>query len=403
MDDFKRQLVLVLTLWMKLVGVVMATDGSSGQVSMGLPTAENIDSNPLILTAVYRMGSMLPEIQILDNNDKISWTWNATNGQTGLPSSLCECLGNGSAATEVKRYEDGKKIAAFMGNAAVIVNHTPDNPGLDKKVVFGVCTTGLPNPHTFEMLPGYMFAIATGGGSANDGFWIYDTSVGVTRDPKPIQKITKLPAVHGMLWDEEWQTLWVVGTDKAADGEEKAYGLLNGYQHVGPTTIAMPLIEEPRYSYSMPTTAQCITEWGRGTPLGRYWDGPHDLVPVPGERKLLIPTELDIHALDIATKTLISGEQVVTAYLNGFVPVGNRTGVNSSSKTETLPRSDIKSISLAPEGNGLYVQPQWRDESCLGDRINVLINGTKKPTIWRPHRVYRSRWFTNIPSWPAAV
>jgi hypothetical protein len=127
------------------------------------------------------------------------------------------------------------------------------------------------------------------------------------------------------------------------------------------------------------------------------------LVPVPGERKLLIPTELDIHALDIATKTLISGEQVVTAYLNGFVPVGNRTGVNSSSKTETLPRSDIKSISLAPEGNGLYVQPQWRDESCLGDQINVLINGTKKPTIWRPHRVYRSRWFTNIPSWPAAV
>src|SRR5712664_2832671 len=114
MDGFKRQLVLVLTLWMKLVGVVMATDGSSGQVSMGLPTAENVDSNPLILTAVYRMDSILPEIQILDNNDKIGWTWNATNGQDGLPSSLRECLGNGRAATEVKRYEDGKKIAAFM-------------------------------------------------------------------------------------------------------------------------------------------------------------------------------------------------------------------------------------------------------------------------------------------------
>ncbi|THD00265.1 hypothetical protein EYZ11_000315 [Aspergillus tanneri] len=49
-----------------------------------------------------------------------------------------------TSATEVKRLADGSKIAAIIGNAAVIVSHKLDE--VDKEITFGLCTEGFGDP-----------------------------------------------------------------------------------------------------------------------------------------------------------------------------------------------------------------------------------------------------------------
>jgi hypothetical protein len=46
--------------------------------------------------------------------------------------------------------------------------------------------------------PNNWLAIATTGQDPKeDGFWVFTTK------PKPVQKITGLPAIYGMIWDED--------------------------------------------------------------------------------------------------------------------------------------------------------------------------------------------------------
>lgn len=378
---------------------------------MALPEAGSANNNlqvPIgsteeasIITGIYGTSTEFPEINILDIHGNIEWTWNATHAAQA-PSSLVQCLFAGwGSATEVKGFSDHTKIAALYGEAAIVINHTPDNKESDKKIVWGICTKDiLDNSHTLEALPEDWLAIATTGQDPNtDGLWIYDTSFGFTDSPEPKQKITGLPAVHGMIWDEELQVLWAVGTDKAANGHEPAYGLLNGYKFTSMSGVE-PLRDTPLHTYRMPNTSRCTTEYPDGQDGGKYWDGPHDLVPIPHKRKFLIPSELDINAFDIESSEYTRGDSVVGDYFPGFVPMGNRTGTTPDNKAEELPRSDLKSVGVDSSGAALYVQAVW--QTSFGDHINVLINKTVK-RISEAGRVYRGRWFANIPGWETAT
>ncbi|KAB8069207.1 hypothetical protein BDV29DRAFT_198855 [Aspergillus leporis] len=354
-----------------------------------------------IITGVY--GSN-PIIKVLDINGNTKWSLSIEDiqNQTHVPEWLKNCSRDGSAVTEMKWVEDGPKIAALIGGAAVVVNYNPKEPQEDKNVVFGVCTNTdmLNSCHTLEALPDNRLAIATTGQGERDGIWVYNASAGLhpSKSPLPIGITTCHPAIHAMIWDDREKILWAAGTDKAANNKCcPSYGLLNGYRYTSHRTT---LEREPVYSYRMLTTTRCTTEWGPQTTNGGYWDGPHDIAPVPHERKFLITTELDVHEFDFESERFKAGDAVAETYMQGFVPLGRRVGMNRTGHLEKLPRSDLKSVSIAEDGNVVYNQANWADD-FWSRQINVLVLNHHRP-IPAPGRIYKARWLGSVPGWKPA-
>lgn len=362
------------------------------------------DASGDIITGIYKPN---PEIQVINSRHYLKWKVSVEdiiNGQPDIKDWLKDCLRIGISATEMKWMSDGSKIAALLGNAAVVINYSPNNQTVDKKVVFGVCTDTILNntSHTLEALPNNRLSIATTGQTQKDGIWLYYVNPDLqlsklSQSPPPLQKITCHPAVHAMIWDSRTKILWAAGNDKAADCSEcRSYGLLNGYQYNSTDLLE----EEPAYSYRMPTATQLITEWGKGTSDGKFWDGPHDIAPVPNQRKFLISTDLDVHEFDLETQTFRTGDAVAATYLKGFVPLGDRTGKNRTGQMETLPRSDLKSISLAGDRSVVYNQATWAD-GYLSKQINIL-DQNNLTRIRTSGSIYKARWFGGVPGWETA-
>ncbi|KAM3425841.1 hypothetical protein NHJ13734_009882 [Beauveria thailandica] len=215
-------------------------------------------------------------------------------------------------------------------------------------------------------------------------------------NPMPLQKLSGVRAIHGMLWDQQGRTLWVAGNTDRADGRGgKSFGIVQGYKY---DQSSKRLTRST--NYTMNSARQLDTEWqGTGTGFEKWWDGAHDLVPVPSTRILLVPMDRDICAIDLSTGQFnYSGPKLAAKYLRGFRPLGDRKGYNG----EVLPRSDIKSISILPDGAALYVQAPWQASSGLGKQVNLLSSSGKHEPLYKGQTVYRSRWFLEVPGWPAA-
>jgi hypothetical protein len=364
-----------------------------------LPEPLGPPETPYILTTLQQKGQTRPEIKLLDINGDTKWTWG--NGpetrERRLPRSLRFCLSVGPNSPEMKWTNNGSEITGLVGKAAVVIHYDPKDPRTDKRIIYGVCLGGrLGDSHTLEPLPDKHLAIAMTGQTQKGGFCIYNVGEGLVEKPKPVQVIEHFPAVHAMIWDNKEQTLWVVGNEKAADGRDgPSRGLLRGYKRSKPGADTV-LDPKPAYSYLMGESRQCDTEWGR-TADGNYWDGPHDLVPVPNERKFIITADLDVHMFYLDEERWRCCDNVVNKYLKGFEPVGERVG-----NGEVLPRSDMKSVSLSPDGRSvLYNQAVWK--TYLGQHVNVLVDGKKMANVDPgPGGIYRARWFAGVPGWPGA-
>lgn len=337
-----------------------------------------------------------PSIDVLSPQGKqTSWTWTveASLNVSTVSSALATCMARGQSATEVKIAAKGTKILAIIGQSALVINYAPGQK-VDKTIEYGVCLDGkLGNAHTLELLPGNLLAIATTGQQSDAGVWIYDTANKVSNS-SPLQKLPGVRAIHGMVWDNKAQSLWVAGTTDAADGSGgTAYGIVQGYKYRSKTLIKST-------GYKMPSASQLGSEWKT---YAEWWDGPHDLVPVPSTRILLMTMDQDIHALDLSTgKFNNSGEQLVKTYLRGFQPVDkNRVGYDNAPR----PRSDIKSLSLYKIGSALaalYTQAEWRDEGAIPKEANFLSTAGKRSLLYQGQKMYRSRWFEEIDGWTTA-
>ncbi|KAM4066820.1 hypothetical protein HRG_000838 [Hirsutella rhossiliensis] len=353
------------------------------------PESKAPHQTPQIITGFY---GTVPKIAIHDGQGKVSWTWDVNTGLGLLPASLQRCVQGGQSATEVKFAHQGEKIVAIMGGAAVLINHAPGKHD-DKAVQFAVCLEGeLGNAHTLELLPGNLLAVATTGQGPDAGVWVYDASK-MAASPAPVQKLPGVRAIHGMVWEQQSQTLWAAGNTDAADGSGgTSYGVIQGYK----------LNEFPRLgkstTYTMSVAKQLGSEWDGS--FAKWWNGPHDLVRVPSERLLLFPMDRGMHAINLSTGEFNhSGEQLVKDHLKGFQALGNRMGYDG----EVLSRSDIKSVSLLPEGGALYVQAPWRSLSVIARQVNLLSPTGVYSTLFNGEALYRSRWFAEIPGWPTAA
>ena len=422
-----------------------------GYLHRPVPADDNWDN---IITGVY---GKPPVLKIHDSQGMVKWKWSRDHLKQKLPNDIKKCLFSvANDATEVKWIRNGTAVAAIYSDTVLLINHTPHDERTDKKITFAACRQNslLRNAHTMEMLPGNLLAVATTGQSASDGFVVYNASEHrpLVANPPVLQKVSGTRAIHGMIWDEMEQMLWATGTDHAADGSEKtpAYGVIQAYpfnvrtgkfqnEKVKPsshlsngtskvmqnsnrsmniTTTTSTTIRfingtssssrttttssnnndnnsGSKFRYRLSKAYDIEAEWGKGT----WWAGPHDLVPVPNQRKFLISNDWDLYAFDIPSGQFTEkGDEVVHKYLRGFhATTYDRAGYSRGGRYVELPRSDVKCFSLAPDGSFLYIQSLWRQ--YRGNYTSIVVGGVKNEINQGDH-IYRSRWYADIPGWP---
>ncbi|KAJ6160792.1 hypothetical protein N7470_004188 [Penicillium chermesinum] len=323
-----------------------------------------------IITGVY---GHPPKINIHDRQGDISWSFERSDVKQRLPPNIKRCLYHrANDATDVKWLNNGTSIAAIYSALAVVVNHTPDNPSIDKQITFALCRDNewLWNAHTIEPLPGNLLAVGTTGQRPWDGILVYNASE-LVDEPQVLQNVTGVRAIHALIWDEQAQMLWTCGTDAAADGSDgiPAYGAIVGYPFDNSTGL---LDKENARWYRLKDATTIQWEWGAGYP---WWAGPHDLF-------------------------IAHLENVTDRYMPGFeVTTPDRHGLDYDSDGEyrEFPQSDLKGLSLAPDGSYVYIQSLWRKFRSF--HVSLVVHGVRKK-IRKGDEIYRSRWYEDMEGWP---
>ena len=359
------------------------------------PPKEQIWPFQQIISGFY---SVPPVLAIHDRRGEIQWTFSrgdVANNKSSLPRRIQSGLySNANDATEVKWINEGKSIAAVYSDLAVIVSYAPGESN-DKEITFAVPRHGTPlgNAHTLEPIPDGKVAVTTTGQREWDGIFVYNATAPLSDDPPVLQNVPGLRAIHGMIWDEAEQILWAAGTDLAADGSDgvPAYNTIQGYPYNRGTGL---LDTSKTQTYKVDTAYDLDAEWGPGF---SWWSGAHDLIPIPNQRKFLMTTDSDMFIFDLSQRRFtLSGNDVINSYLRGFEPIGDRYGVGRNARYVEMPRSDVKSASLAPDGSFLYVQSHWQKDQ--GNGATLVVSGHRS-VLEEGHLIYRSRFFAEVPGW----
>lgn len=336
-----------------------------------------------------------PLLTVHDRSGKVSWSFSRVDIKQQLPPVIQNSLDAGANdATDMKFMHGGKAVGAVYGDLVVVINYAPFQQN-DKQILFAAPRrdTFLWNTHTLESLPDNKLAVATTGSHPWEGILVYDLNQPLSDNPVILQNITGQRDVHGMVWDEQLSILWCAGSDHAPDGSEgPAYGTIQGYPYNNQTK---QLSFDPTLTYRMNHAWHQHEEWGAPD----WYVSPHDVSAIPNERRLIVTCDRDVFVFDVDQRAFtLGGQAVVDQYLKGFVPTdSNRVGKNSKGQEEALPRSDIKSTSVAPDGSFIYVQSLWGE--FQGNETNLVTNG-QRTILEGGNLIYRSRWFEEIPGWP---
>lgn len=353
-----------------------------------------------IVTGVYGVPAL---IKIHDRDGVIKWSWGREDVTQELPESLRRCLySEANDATDLKWMRNGTSMGAIYSNLIMVINHQPNNPETDKKITFATCRDNefLWNAHAVEGLPNDLMAVGTTGHRSWDGIFVYNVSQSLPIEDNPplVQNITGLPGVHALMWEESTRILWAAGTNVAPDGSDgiPALGLIIGY----PYDEEMGLLdEENKIVISMGEPTDITAEWGHDYP---WWAGPHDLVPIPGERKFIVTNDMGVYLLDLDKGEITMRDQeVIDAYLQGFEATTNdRHGTNAEGKYLEMPHGDLKGLSLAPDGSFVYLQSVMRQ--VRGYHTSLVTYGRRRK-LNVGEEIYRSRWWDPIPGWSKAA
>ncbi|KAJ5155466.1 hypothetical protein N7492_008269 [Penicillium capsulatum] len=353
-----------------------------------------------IVTGVY---GVPPLIKIHDRDGVIKWTWEREDVTQELPDGLLRCLySEANDATDLKWMRNGTSLGGVYSDLIMVVNHHPQNPETDKFITFATCRDNefMWNAHAVEGLPGDLMAVGTTGHRPWDGILVFNisTSLPLVENAPVHQNITHLPGIHALIWEESTRILWAAGTDVAPDGSEgmPATGLVVGYPFNAETGL---LDEENKITYVVGEPGELVAEWGDDY---GWWAGPHDIVPIPHDRKFILVNDLGVYLLDLDEGNFtMTNQEVIDAYLPGFEPtMPGRQGTNSKGEWTDFSLGDIKGLSLAPDGTFVYVQALI--QKVRGFHTNVVTHGNRHK-INIGDEIYRSRFWDPMPGWPKAA
>ncbi|WP_030161086.1 DUF6528 family protein [Streptomyces sp. NRRL S-244] len=324
------------------------------------------------------------QIRVYEQGDPTPvWTWDPSDAEalmTDEERAECSAVLNSmreyEGITEIKWAAGGAKVAAIIGGAAVLIDYA------SKALLFGACNNT--SMHSLEVLPDDRLAIVTSGPYENDGVWVYDTSTRIAEHP--VQELPGLRSGHALVWDETERMLWAAGADVWPETSGKVHGRLVGYRYRG--DAAEPLSYSKDRDYKMRESRQLRAEYPT------WKEGPHDLTPVPGERKLLVVTDLDAYEFDL--DALEFGYDVADTYFKGFATSPDRQEAG-------IPRSGFKSLSVAPTGvEYVYTANDWRTDFTTHVRFFTRDEQEPAEALNLKGLAYKARWFDETPGWPAA-
>lgn len=337
----------------------------------------------MFITGVRGKGDA-KQIRICDPWDPASvWTWDPSDAEALMTdeeraecSEVLNSMREYEGITEIKWAAGGTKIAAIIGGAAVLIDYTT------KALLFGACNDT--SMHSLEVLPDDRLAIVTSGPYESDGVWVYDTSTRIA--DHPVQELPGLRSGHALVWDETERMLWAAGADVWPETSGTVRGRLVGYQYQDDE--AEPLSYSKDRNYTMRESRQLEAEYPT------WKEGPHDLAPVPGERKLLIATDLDAYEFDLDTREF--DYDVADTYFKGFVTSPDRQKAG-------IPRSGFKSLSVSATGEEyVYTANDWRTDFTTKVRLFTRDQQESAEVLDLKGLAYKARWFEETPGWPTA-
>ncbi|MFD7234480.1 hypothetical protein ACFWAT_04130 [Streptomyces syringium] len=329
---------------------------------------------PLFITGLRGTRDIKQQINVYSRGNVTPlWSWVPPGNEPGL-----SCLRESHGVTEAKWAANGTRIAAIVGNGVVVLSYPKGD------LLFGACNHT--NMHSVEMLPGNRIAVADTSSSAAGGVWVYSMDRRIATEP--IQRVGGLPSSHGLLWDETAKVLWAVGTDRwpqQGSDSPAVHGLLVAYRYD-------PVGDQPLSPQAVHTMRQspALGEWPG------WYDGPHDIAPVPGQRELIITTDLTVLVFDIDRAAFVSpsASGASETRLKGF-------GSHVRERDDAgQPLSGMKSIGLSPTDGIIYAQPSWRAD--FANTVGFATEGGRQPGFMPGGSLYKARWFREMPGWPTA-
>lgn len=131
--------------------------------------------------------------------DAVTWSWDARSAATtlGIAESRCSNL------DDCKPIDNNKRLLVTSSyNWMVLLDVETE------KILF--YSTNCPNAHSAEMLPSNRIAVAcsSGEGDNNNKIQIYDQS-----RPNQVLYQSDLPSAHGVVWNNQTQRLYAVGSN----------------------------------------------------------------------------------------------------------------------------------------------------------------------------------------------
>ena len=248
-----------------------------------------------------------------------TWSWRAANCP-GLPDHMRERFG---ATDECKPVNGGRDVLITSSGGGVAL--------VDRGTGAASFWATAANAHSADLLPGGRLAVAASHAPEGDRLILFDLAA-----PEAELHSVELPCGHGVVWDEQRQTLWAL-----SNVEVRGYRL-EGWDSQAPSLALASACRLPE-------------------------SGGHDLQPVPGTAMLSVTTAGHCWHFDRDTGLLGPHPQL------GQV-------------------AHVKCISVHPEsGRLVYVQadePEW-----WSDRLRFL--APEGEVRFPGERLYKARWETD--------
>ncbi|MEU8571102.1 hypothetical protein AB0C51_22630 [Streptomyces pathocidini] len=289
------------------------------------------------------------------------WEWNPGSRYRGF---------NGANDAKVRRDAFGDEYVVLCGGTWVMV--VPYRKEPDAAACY-VVDTGYKGLHGVELLPNGLIASSSPGADR----------IQLHRIGQDVVWGDQFYAAHSLLWDESRSVLWAAGHSQSPQ-EPGGHGMVRKY----PFDPETGLLGEPEtypvdtYPESLPKLPDKYNrpEWADLKRYSNWWEGLHDIAPVPG----------DEHAFLLSTDARLFLCHPGADPLDRFEDVSERFGYLCG----------VKGVSAHPDTGQVCMLPN-DTKYDFGSTVRFFEPPQDRPIAW--NKCYKARWVQRMPGWDATL